>query len=826
MAEQSEVRHDLFIVHAEADRAWVDGYLRPEVGVEPDRLITRRDFQPGAVIADEYERAVASSRYTALVLSPAYLADRWAEFGEQLVSFTSVEEGRGRVVALTLEPCQPPARLRFLVGLDFTDSTQWKEEAARLRDLLDRPEPAPEVIPSCPYPGMVPFRPEDERFFFGREAEIQILLTKLRAHRFLLVIGTSGSGKSSLVLAGLLPKLADPNQFRPGTWKVITLRPGAAPCAELAARLAGDPDPPDPVVATPLATSPPAQRRLLYVDQFEEVFSLVKDRAEQDRFLGRLKALSADKRWVVLGTMRADFYGDLIESALKVDDSQQVTITAPRGEALRRAIVAPAEKVGVYLEDSLVERLLADAADEPGTLPMLQETLVLLWDRRQRRLITRRSYDDLGQDGQSGMAVAMANHADGTLADLPPEQQLIACRIFLRLVQFGEGRPDTRRQLPVQELRSQADDPQAFDHVLSTLIDHRLLTPSLDERRGRRVDIAHEMLIIGWPELQKWVKARRDAEQTRRRLEAKAKEWVRFGRANGGLLDSVELLDAERWLTCSDAAELGIDADIQALATASREAINRDAREKERDAREKEEARERELKAAQDLANERELTIRAQRKAMENAAEILIESASTALLQGNSFGAMHLFAGAIETLPDSSLDQVTMRQCLGFLVREVPRVNAIVEHADRVRSAAFSPDGGRIVTASEDRTARVWRADTGALIAELKGHAEPVWSAAFSPEGSRIVTASEDRTARVWMADTGALIAELKGHAGPVRSAAFSPEGSRIVTASRDCTARVWRADTGALIAELKGHAEPVWFRRVQPGGQPHRHRV
>ena len=575
------------------------------------------------------------------------------------------------------------------------------------------------------------------------------------------------------------------------------------------------------MLTTLLAAGPPAQRLLLYVDQFEEVFSLVKDRAEQDRFLGWLKALRADARCVVLGTMRADFYGELMESTLwPVGDSQQVKITAPRGEALRISIVAPAEKVGVYLEDSLVERLLADAADEPGTLPMLQEALVLLWGRRQRRLITRRSYDDLGRDGRSGMAVAMATQADATLEDLPPEQQLIARRIFLRLVQFGEGRPDTRRQLPVQELRSQADDPQAFDHVLSTLIDHRLLTPSLDERRGRRVDIAHEMLIIGWPELQKWVQARRDAEQTRRRLEVKAKEWARLGRKDGGLLDSAELPEAEHWLTSSDAAELGIDADIQALATASREAIDRDAREKERDARKKEEARERELKAAQDL-------IRAQRKAMENAAEILIESGSTALLQGKSFDAMHLFARAIETLPDSSLNQVTMRQCLGFLVREVPRVHAIVEHADVVNSAAFSPDGSRIVTASRDKMARVWRADSGALIAELKGHADRVHSAAFSPDGSRIVTASRDNTARVWMADSGALIAELKGHADRVHSAAFSPDGSRIVTASGDKTVRVWKADTGSLIAEAQGACGRGLFRRVQPPRrQPHRHRV
>jgi WD40 repeat protein len=129
-------------------------------------------------------------------------------------------------------------------------------------------------------------------------------------------------------------------------------------------------------------------------------------------------------------------------------------------------------------------------------------------------------------------------------------------------------------------------------------------------------------------------------------------------------------------------------------------------------------------------------------------------------------------------------------------------------HAGSVNSAAFSPDGSRIVTASGDGTARVWMADTRALIAELKGHANRVLSAVFSPEGSRIVTASSDKTARVWMAATGALIAELKGHADPVWSAAFSPDGSRIVTAPSDKTARIWRFDA------IPGDASilPLWI--------------
>lgn len=201
---------------------------------------------------------------------------------------------------------------------------------------------------------------------------------------------------------------------------------------------------------------------------------------------------------------------------------------------------------------------------------MLQEALVLVWGQRKQRLITRRSYDDLGRDGRSGLAVAMATRADATLADLTPEEQQIARRTFLRLVQFGEGRPDTRRQLHVESLRSKADDPQVFDRVLATLVDHRLLTPSPDERLGRRVDIAHEMLIVGWPASREWVKSRREAELLRRRLEAKTEEWKRLGRDTGGLLDEMELLEAERWLEGPDASDLGYDEALPALVQTSR----------------------------------------------------------------------------------------------------------------------------------------------------------------------------------------------------------------------------------------------------------------
>src|SRR5262249_26052968 len=159
---------------------------------------------------------VTQSRFTLMVLSPAFLADRWAEFGEGLGSFSSVDAGRNRLLALTLHACQAPLRLRFREALDCTDWTRWDDEAARPRRAPGRPLAAPGPVRqeiACPYPGMIPFREEDARFFHGRDAEIQSLVAAVRHHRFLVVIGSSGSGKSSLVEAGLLPRLREPKHF-------------------------------------------------------------------------------------------------------------------------------------------------------------------------------------------------------------------------------------------------------------------------------------------------------------------------------------------------------------------------------------------------------------------------------------------------------------------------------------------------------------------------------------------------------------------------------------------------------------------------------------
>ena len=249
---------------------------------------------------------------------------------------------------------------------------------------------------------------------------------------------------------------------------------------------------------------------------------------------------------------------------------------------LRRAIVRPAEDVGVYVEAALVERLLADAAGEPGVLPFVQETLALLWEHLERRFLPLRAYEALVLPSKAyqgaprtGLQVAMARRADAALAALPDVQQVIARRIFLRLVQFGEGRADTRRQQAVEALRSDGEDPTEFDRVLAHLAATRLLTLGGDQADGnRKADIAHEALIKGWPTLAGWVADRREAELARRRLEAKADEWVRLGRKWGGLLDAAELAEADDWLVSADSWELGQDNIVLALVEASRSAIS------------------------------------------------------------------------------------------------------------------------------------------------------------------------------------------------------------------------------------------------------------
>ncbi|MFQ5615759.1 MAG: TIR domain-containing protein, partial [Anaerolineales bacterium] len=579
----TQKQYDLCISYTQEDAAWVEGYLLDALKEAGARIYTEEAFALGVPRLVEFERAIRESQHTLLVLSPAYLAQNFAQFTDLLAQSFGLETDTWPVIPLILKDVELPTRLGIGTALDATTPKKQERAIERLCLELRRPVPGPALIPDCPYPGMVPFLEADSPRFFGRVREIQACLEKLRLHPFLTVIGPSGSGKSSLVFAGLIPALKKSRLFGKGDWQVRIMRPGESPHTTLRAALdsfRGD------------------ERALLIIDQFEEIFTLTPDEklapestTEVPRFLNALLHLTDKSNIYITLTVRADFYGELMNAAIwKQVQEHRLEIAPLNPENLRQAIIRPAENARVFIEAALVERLLTEATGEPGMLPFVQETLVLLWEHIQRRFLSLHAYEELvafhsGQIGgqpRTGLQAAMTRRADATLAQLSSQEQSIARRVFLRLVQFGEGRADTRRQQPVAALRTAGDAPELFEQTIQHLTTNRLLTLSGEEgESSHQVDIAHEALIAGWPTLQAWLTERREAEQTRRRLEAKAAEWVRLGRGESGLLDELELMEAKYWFNSPDAFELGYSKSLSTLVKASRAAIRTAEREHE-----------------------------------------------------------------------------------------------------------------------------------------------------------------------------------------------------------------------------------------------------
>jgi len=395
---------------------------------------------------------------------------------------------------------------------------------------------------------MVPFRLKDSPFFYGRDTEIRFLIQHLRHQRYFFVIGPSGSGKSSLVFAGLLPELQESRLFPAGFWLIRDMRPGAQPLQALAQALGGDPARADESIIGLLGAYQPAQRLLLVIDQFEELFTQV-ERTEQTQFVAALRTLRGQENCVLILTMRADFYPDLMQSDLwPVEAVERLEIAPLRGSALRQAIEQPALEVGVRLEPGLLERLMDDAASEPGLLPLIQETMRLLWSDMQDEVLTLSAYQALGSENSSGLAVAIATQADATLAALTPAQRQIARRIFLSLVQLNESGPDTRRQEALEGLHSASEDPHDFMVTIERLTRDRLLTRSGGENgHGPLVDLAHETLISGWPQLRRWLESDRAALIVHHRLMGVVREWSAQKHDLSFLYGGARLADAQEY---------------------------------------------------------------------------------------------------------------------------------------------------------------------------------------------------------------------------------------------------------------------------------------
>ena len=363
----------------------------------------------------------------------------------------------------------------------------------------------------CPYRGLPAFEPDDRRFFFGREDVVADLAGRLRPGRLLAVVGASGSGKSSVLRAGVV-----------------------------AAVLAGEVDGIDrATIVTPGADAqgdvPDDPRELVVVDQFEELYTLCDDRERRDRFIDALLALTAP----VAIAVRADFYGQLSahpELARAVAEDH-VLLGAMSDAELERAVTEPARLAGLRLQIGLVDLILRDVASEPGALPLLSHALRVTWEHRDGRTMTVAGYRETG-----GVASAIAQTADAVFASVPADDRGLLRNVFVRLTELGEGIEDTRRRVRVEELVPEDGSREDVEALLDRLAEARLLTLGEDT-----AEVAHEVLIREWPTLRGWLEEDRAGIRLHRELGNAAGRWDAAGREAGDLYRATRLDAAVDW---------------------------------------------------------------------------------------------------------------------------------------------------------------------------------------------------------------------------------------------------------------------------------------
>ncbi len=394
----------------------------------------------------------------------------------------------------------------------------------------------------CPYKGLAAFEAADADYYFGRERLVAELIARFVGSSFLGLVGDSGSGKSSALLAGLLPALA--GGVLPGSesWPQVVLRPGEHPLVELGRALAralpdGALEAGDPAAAldAALAALAPGVRLVLVVDQFEEVFNATRDDAERSGFIDLLTDERPSLKVIV--AMRADHYGRCAAypALARLIGADHVLVGPLSVVELAAVIEHPAERVGLRVEPGLTEALVDDAGSEPGVLSLLSTALLELWQARENGRLTLAAYRASG-----GLRGAIARLAEAAYAELDPHRQAIARAILLRLAGPGEGAELVRRRVPLTEL--DADRDPAIAEVLETLTAARLLTSG-----DSFVEVAHEALLREWPRLQGWLEEDAAGRQVRLHLIGAVRDWEGRGRETGDLYRGARLAAALDW---------------------------------------------------------------------------------------------------------------------------------------------------------------------------------------------------------------------------------------------------------------------------------------
>ncbi|MBD2033617.1 caspase family protein, partial [Leptolyngbya sp. FACHB-321] len=729
-----------------------------------------------------------------------------------------------------------------------------------------------------PYQGLDAFDESTHEFFFGREAVVSDVIALFKQSAFVSVIGASGSGKSSVVKAGLFPRLLAQDSH----WILMSMKPGADPLSTLKSLLAKELelylkatqvkeslqlfelDPTQENFAQLLEQLPQAKKFLLLIDQFEETFTLT---SQIENPLLQKKALENQRTFLdiittarsllhVVVTLRADFLEPCLNEPVLRDLIQDYAYYMPplRGQALRAAILKPAVRQGFDVEPALIDQLELEVSNEPGALPLLEFALTQLWGKRQEddddnKLLTLEAYNTLDEaepDGSttdtqtgtsakatSGLQRALNSHANAVYRfsdwsaktdERSHEERLWIKQIFLRLIRPGEGISDTRQRQPKASLleiagkaETHATERKQLDKLIRDLVNARLLVTGTPERSPT----AEQLETRSEGQRQQWVEDNQVVDLAHETLiegwglfRAWRKEAQNLLRLRARIEDQRKLWEAES----KDERHYLTRGLLAQVETAGWEVLCpyiRSTKDVEFYTRSKAYADE------QDAA-EKQRAVELQQALTEAQLRLKVNDIETKLSLGRKTEALTLAIGAMgqnrERLPQKLLGPV--QQALGKCVAHDypdPEIRLLGGHTDAVLSVALSGDGQTIISGSHDDTVRAWSLD-GTLLRTLEGHTGAVSSVGLSGDGQTIISGSGDNTVRVWSLD-GTLLRTLEGHTDAVYSVGLSGDGQTIVSGSVDNTVRVWSVD-GTLLRTLEGHTGAVHAVGLSGDGQ------
>jgi WD40 repeat protein/serine/threonine protein kinase/energy-coupling factor transporter ATP-binding protein EcfA2 len=683
-----------------------------------------------------------------------------------------------------------------------------------------------------PYKGLKSFQEADASDFFGRGALVERLLARLSAKgRFLAVVGPSGSGKSSVVMAGLIPALKQGVLYGSQNWYYVQITPGSSPINQLAEALLRIATTVPESLLEQLSSSEnalndlilallpePDSEMLLVIDQFEELFTLTTDEKERQQTLSLLhKAVTSEQSHLrVIITLRADYYDrPLLYPGFSDLMRDHTEIVTPLSSAeMESAIVNPAERHGVHFEMGLVADIMAAVNRQPGMLPLLQFALTQLYERREGHLLTSEAYEALG-----GVSGALAKHADEVYDALDSASQSAAQQLFLRLVNPDEAAGDSRRRIKRTELSAITSDRRIMQEVIDVFGRARLLTFDYEPTtRTPTVEIAHEALIRAWGRLKSWIDSNRDELRLHRKLTAATNDWLAAKRdpsflAAGSRLSELEPLlvssslkltqEESSYLWASAAARqrsiqrtrallVGLTVFSIVVLILAMFALNRQqAAENERQ-RADEQAR---------LSQSRELAV---------SALTGLETPDLNLL---------LAVAAMNTA-----DTAAARNSLLTNLQQNSAVDRFLYgHTDGIRAVAFSPNGRLMATTGRDRSILLWDAATFQRIGEpLLGHTDWINTLAFTPDSLTLVSAGSAGNIRRWDTRTGQGIGTpLSGAENGVYSLTTSPDGQQIAAGDGAGSIHLWDMSSGIRITRIEAaHSDVVYTLAYTPDGQ------